>query len=128
MTKFKFIFIQIFILLGMFSTIEFFAWFILNNFSETYKESKLVKCSRNEFDPFLGHRHLLDKNCNQDHIKNAKLINKHWVLHTNDEEIKNSMNPIKVAKNRNSFVILTLGALLQMLFLTIREVKLGLIS
>ena len=90
MNKLKFIFIQILIFLGMLSTIEIFSWFILNNFSKTYQETKNVKCSKNEFDPFLGHRHLIDKNCNENKIKNGKLINKHWVLHTSDKEILSS--------------------------------------
>lgn len=89
--------------------IELSSWIALTKFSKTYQATKETKCSSLEFDPFLGHRHVIDELCNEEYIKNAKLINKHWLLHTEDQDILNSNIPLEIVKQKDSFIIVTLG-------------------
>ena len=89
--------------------IELSSWIALTKFSKTYQATKETNCSSLEFDPFLGHRHVIDKLCNEEYIKNAKLINKHWLLHTEDQDILNSKIPLEIVKQKDSFIIVTLG-------------------
>ena len=89
--------------------VEVSSWIALTKFSKTYQAAMSTKCNAVEFDAILGHRYVIDELCNEEYIKNAKLINKHWLLHTEDKEILNSNNPLEIVKQKNPFIIVTLG-------------------
>ena len=89
--------------------IELTSLILLKKFNKAYLATKETNCSAVEFDPFLGHRHSLNQFCNNKNIKNATIINNHWLIHTQDKEIINSEDILSKISEKKPYIIITLG-------------------